>query len=105
MLKDDTCNFETAAEILKTLNFTIDKDFSEKVDALFAEWENVVGKKLARYSKPKKLTEDGILIVSCKNSVVGNELFNSRIKINSILKKKAKENQIDFFKFIKITYG
>lgn len=105
MLKDDTCNFETPADILKTLKFTIDKDFSEKVEALFAEWENVVGEKLAKYSKPKTLTDDGILIVTCKNSVVGNELFNSRIKINSVLKKKAQKNQIDFFKYIKITYG
>lgn len=105
MLKDDTCNFETPADIIKSLNFTVEKDFSGKVEALFAEWENVVGEKLAKYSKPKKLTEDGILIVSCKNSVVGNELFNSRIKFNKILKEKAKKNQIDFFKYIKITYG
>ena len=105
MLKDDTCNFETAADIIKSLNFTVEKDFSDKVEALFAEWEDVVGKKLAKYSKPKKLTEDGILIVSCKNSVVGNELFNSRIKFNKILKEKEKKNQIDFFKYIKITYG
>lgn len=105
MLKDDTCNFETAAEIIKSLNFTIEKDFSDKVEALFAEWENVVGEKLAKYSKPKKLTEDGILIVSCKNSVAGNELFNSRIKFNAILRERAKKNQIDFFKYIKITYG
>ena len=48
MLKDDTCNFETAAEILKNLKFTIDKGFSEKADALFPEWENVVVEKLAR---------------------------------------------------------
>lgn len=105
MLKDDTCNFETAADIIKSLNFTVQRDYSDKAEALFSEWEYVVGEKLAKYSKPKKLTEDGILIVSCKNSVVGNELFNSRIRINKILEEKAKKNHIDFFKYIKITYG
>lgn len=105
MLKDDTCNFETPADILKTLKFTVDADLSERVDRLFSEWTNIVGEKLAKYSTPKTLTNDGILIVSCKNSVVGNELFNSRMQINKILKEKAQENQIDFFKYIKITYG
>ena len=44
---------------------------------------------MAKYSSPKELTSDGILIVTCKNSVVANELFNSRIKLNEIIKKKA----------------
>lgn len=105
MLKDDTCDFETPADILKTMKFTVDKDLSERVGNLFSKWSDIVGEKLAKYSTPKTLTNDGILIVSCKNSVVGNELFNSRIEINKKLKEKAEENQINFFKYIKITYG
>lgn len=104
MIKDDTCNFETPADIIKTLQFTVEKDCNDLTEIFISEWGNLVGEKLSKYSKPKKFTENGILIISCKNSVVGNEIFNSRIKINSFFKEKAKENQIDFFKYIKIIY-
>ncbi len=104
MLKDDTCNFETPADIIKTLQFTVEKDCNDLTETFISEWESIVGEKIAKYSKPKKLTESGILIVSCKNSTVGNEIFHTRTKINSILKEKAKENEINFFKYIKIIY-
>ncbi len=105
MTRNKQSDFETAAQIIKSLDLKYDNDYETNIQNLFDDWINIVGEKLAKYSSPKELTSDGILIVGCKNSVVANELFISRIKINEIIKKKAIKNNLGFFKYIKITYN
>jgi len=98
-------DFETVADILKTLDLKYNADYETKVQEFFSYWKEAVGEKLAEYSRPKELTSDGVLIIGCRNSVAANELFNSRIKLNEKLKKKAKNLELGFFKYIKITYN
>lgn len=97
-------DFETVADIIKTLEFKYDADYETKKQELFSQWEIFVGEKLAKYSYPKELTDDGVMLIFCKNSVVANELFNMRIQINELIKKKAKKIGQITFKYIKITY-
>ena len=96
--------FETAADILKTMNLQYDYSYEKNVQTLFSQWIDIVGENLAKYSSPQRLTENGILFVCCKNSIVANELFNNRTSINKIIKTKAKELYLNDFKYIKITY-
>ena len=98
-------DFETVADILKTLDLKYNADYETKIQEFYSYWKEAVGEKMADYSEPKELTSDGVLIIGCRNSVVANEIFNSRIRINEKLKKKAKNLELRFFKYIKITYN
>lgn len=105
MKQKKSSDFESVADILKTLELSYNVDYENSIQELFSYWKDFVGEKLAKYSSPKELTSEGVLIITCKNSVVANELFNLRMKINESIKKKAKKLGIDFFKYIKITYN
>ena len=98
-------DFETAADILKSLDFNYNNDFEEQKQMLFSKWNEFAGEKLAKYSKPTDLTDDGVMIVKCKNSVVANELFVKKTDINALIKNEAKKIGQMPFKYIRITYG
>lgn len=98
-------DFETAAEIIKTLDLSFDEDYENSLQKLFEQWNEVVGEKIAKYSKPKTLTDDGVLIVACDNSIAANELFSKREYVNKAMKKLAAELKIHGFRYIKITYN
>lgn len=97
--------FSTAAEIIKTLGLSFNEDYENNLNVLFSQWPEIVGEKIAKYSAPSELTDDGVMIIKCKNSIVANEIFNLRIKINEEIKKRAKKREIHCFKYIKITYN
>ena len=93
---------ERIGDILKTITFKFDEDVESKRTSLMSKWSEVVGEKLSQYSKPVKIDDLGVMQVSCKNSVVSNELFNQRIEINKKLKIHAKALEVEF-KYIKLT--
>lgn len=98
-------DFETAADIIKTIDFNYNGDFAEQKRMLFSKWGTFVGERLAKYSEPVDLTEDGVMLIKCENSVVANELFIKKNEINILLKREAKNTGQIPFKYIKITYG
>ena len=93
---------ERIGDILKTLKFNFDEDVESKKIELMSKWKEVVGEKLSQYSKPVKIDDSGVMQVSCKNSVVSNELFNQRVEINKKLKIHAKTLEVEF-KYIRLT--
>ena len=105
MKKKQQTDFSTAAEIIQMLGYTLNEDYEKKIACLFNQWSKVAGENIAKYSTPYELTEDGVMKIRCKNSVVANEIFNIRYKINEKYKNIAKKNKIDYFKYIKITYN
>ena len=98
-------DFETAADILKSIDFNYNNNFEEQKQTLFSKWNAFVGEKIAKYSEPKDLTEDGIMLIKCKNSVVANEIFLKKTEINALIKGEAKKIGQIPFKYIRIIYG
>lgn len=105
MKQNKQSDFETAAEILKAIDFNYDIDYEEKKCLLISKWKDIAGEKLAKYSEPKELTDDGILLITCQNSVVANELFIKKNEINTLIKSEAKKIGQIPFKYIRIMYG
>ena len=101
----DEKDFSKLSDIIQNFRVQYNKEQIDNEGDFFSEWKSVVGEKLAQHSAPKKLTQDGILIISCTNSVVANEIFNAKDKINKKLKTIANNSGINCFKYIKITYG
>ncbi len=97
-------DFSTAADIIKSLGLTLNEEYEKKKAFLFEQWSEIAGQSVAKYSYPDKLTEEGVLIIKCKNSVVANEIFNLRTKINEEFRKRAKIINLGCFKYIKVTY-
>ena len=104
MTDENNSDFQTAAEIIKSLNLKCDVSYEEKIQEFISQWEDTVGNKLAKFSKPQQFSSDGILFIKCKNSVAANEIFSLKAQINAELKAKAEKLEIKNFKYIKITY-
>ena len=67
-------DFATVGEILEeTLSNNFQYRFALKCSTLFSFWEQIVGPKFAKFSKPITLTHNK-LAVSCKNPAVAQEL-------------------------------
>lgn len=98
-------DFSTAAEIIKTLGLTFNADYENQVNFLLNQWSEIVGANISKYSEATELTEDGIMMIRCKNSVVANEIFGLRTKINAEIKQRAKKANVNCFKYIKIVYN
>ena len=43
-----TSDFETAAEILKTLDLSFDDDYENNLEKLFGQWNDIVGEKIGK---------------------------------------------------------
>ena len=76
--------FESAEDILSALKKKLQPKKQSKVLTLFLAWREIVGQKLAEFSKPIGLTKDKTLIVACKNSMISQELYFQK---QSILKR------------------
>jgi len=105
MTDNNNSDFETAAEILSTINLQYNDEYENKVEKLFSCWSGIVGESLAKFSNPRQFSSDGILFIKCSNSVVANEIFSIRTEINKKLKEEAKKIALDGFKYIRITYN
>ncbi len=68
-------DFQTVHEIIDSFKDKLDISKSVKKNNLFKFWKKSVNSSIYKLSYPYSLTNDGILIISCKSSVVANEIF------------------------------
>ena len=88
-------NFESIKEIIMHLDLEYVPSKEENKQKLFDEWENIVGKKLASVSKPIEINSSSVLIISCANSFIANELFMSKNNLLELLDDKIREYSLD----------
>lgn len=92
------------SDIIKSLNIQYNVESEVNKQELLTKWKEIAGEKTAKYSYPKALTDKGIMIIVCKNSVVANEIFKNKNEINKKFSEEAEKAGINYFKYIKITY-
>lgn len=88
-------NFSSMNEILNGLNFDYNQSAEMQKQKLFNFWEEIVGAKFSSVSKPYELTKNNVLMVSCANSFIANELFMLKKKIFLKLSEKATEVDLE----------
>lgn len=84
-------NFHSIQEVMNSLDFNYKPDETHKKETFFSEWKNIVGEKLAKVSKPFDITDKKILIISCMNSYIANELFLLKKDILTVIQDKLDE--------------
>ncbi len=73
--------FENVGDILAELKKKLKPKEKSKVMTLFLTWNDIVGSKLAEFSRPVGLSKEKTLIVACKNSMISQELYMSKARI------------------------
>ena len=100
MSKLNNTDFQSIQEILSAMDFK--KDFAPvDGEALFEGWKQCVGEKVSGLSKPLNLSQDGVLTISCANSLVANELYMERHNLLQIVRENFKNLGIEI-KVLKI---
>lgn len=84
-------DFVSIEEVMSSLDFKHDSDEQAKKEKFFEDWENIVGEKLAKVSKPLDITEKNVLIISCMNSFVASEMFMLKNDILTIMEEDLKK--------------
>lgn len=84
-------NFESINDVINQIGFKYDQPLEAKKEEFFNCWEELVGQKLAAVSKPLELDSKNVLLISCKNSFIANELFLSKKNLLSVIEEKAVE--------------
>lgn len=87
-------NFENIGDILSELKKKIQPKKQSKVLTLFLTWREIVGNKLAEFSRPIGLSKDKTLIVACKNSMISQELYLNKTRILKSIQFYAKNLQL-----------
>ena len=73
--------FENAGDILEEVKKNLKPRKQSKVSTLFLVWREIVGNKLAEMSRPVGLSRDKVLFVTCKNSLITQELYLNKVRI------------------------
>lgn len=73
--------FEKVGDILEELKKKLQPKKQSKVLTLFLTWKDVVGGKMAEFSRPIGLSKEKTLIVACKNSMISQELYLNKSRI------------------------
>ena len=77
-------------------SITIKPTDSDVDDGVLEEtWKDCVVEKISELSRPTKVSEDGILTISCANSLVANELYLERNNLLQIVREKFSNLGID----------
>ena len=87
-------NFENVEDILSDLKKQLKPKEQSKIMTLFLSWPQVVGNKLAEYSRPVWLSKDKLLTVACKNSMISQELYLNKDRILKSLQFYAENLQL-----------
>ena len=87
-------NFENIGDILSELKKKIQPKKQSKVLTLFLTWREIVGNKLAEFSRPVGLSKDKTLFVACKNSMISQELYLNKTRILKSIQFYAKNLQL-----------
>ena len=94
MGKLNNTDFQSIQEILSAIDFK--NDFVPVDDeTLLKCWKQCVGEKISGLSKPLNLSQDGVLTISCVNSLVANELYLERNNLLQILRENFKNLGIE----------
>ena len=93
--------FQNIGDILKEFKKKLGPSRQSKVTTLFLTWKEIVGSKMAEMSRPVGLSKEKILFVTCKNSLITQELYLSKARILKSLQYYAeslnlKINDINF---------
>ena len=86
--------FESVGDVLSELRKKLQPKKQSKVLTLFLAWNEIVGQKIAEFSKPVGLTKDKTLIVACKNSMISQELYLQKPQILVRTKSYAQNLQL-----------
>ena len=84
-------DFKIAGNAISRLVYSIAGEKYKDFVTIGLNWERMVGKYLARYSKVKKF-EDGVLFIAVSNNVWMQELF---LRKNDVIKKIQKNLDIN----------
>lgn len=84
-------NFEIIQNIFEEIDFNYEAARKESEEELFKSWEEIIGKKISKFSKLLEISSDGILTVVCADSFVANELYFEKDKIFSLVNEKAEK--------------
>lgn len=84
-------NFELIENIIKDLKFNYEESVQDKKQQLFDSWEEIIGKKISKFSKLFEISSDNVITVQCADSFVANELYFEKDKIFTLVNKKAQE--------------
>lgn len=87
--------FESINDVIGQIDFKYDAPLEAKKQQLFDEWMDVVGKKLSAVSKPIEVTKNNVLIISCANSFIANELFLVKNNLLELLQEKVQDLNIE----------
>ena len=91
MKKLTNSNFEMIQDIIKDLELENLKGDSEVKNDLSALWSETVGDKISKFSRFADISSDNIIIISCADSYVSNELYYNKEKILELMKEKAEK--------------
>lgn len=83
--------FESIQEVMNQFSFKYDESVESQKQQFFDEWKDIVGEKIALVSKPQELTQNNVLIISCANSFIANELFLEKNSLLELIKERTKE--------------
>lgn len=84
-------NFELIENIIKDMKFNYEESVQDKKQQLFNSWEEIIGKKISKFSKLFEISADNVITVQCADSFVANELYFEKDKIFNLVNKKAQE--------------
>ena len=84
-------NFELIENIIKDMKFNYEESIQDKKQQLFDSWEEIIGKKISKFSKLFEISADNVITVQCADSFVANELYFEKDKIFNLVNKKAQE--------------
>ncbi len=88
-------NFESIQEIMGQFDFKHNESDEANKQAFFDSWKEMVGKKIAEVTKPIGISSQNVLIISCANSYIANELFLSKSTFLELIQEKAKELNLE----------
>jgi hypothetical protein len=74
-------DFEDAATIIEGMMTSKELKKAVTRNNLYKFWEKIVGKKFSEKSKPYSMGANGLLIISCESSAVGQELMFQKAQI------------------------
>lgn len=83
--------FESIQEVISHFNFKYDESVESQKQQFFDGWKEVVGEKIALVSRPQEVTQNKVLVISCANSFIANELFLEKNSLLELIQEKIKE--------------
>jgi predicted nucleic acid-binding Zn ribbon protein len=92
-------NYQDLPSILNTILKKYDLEGAVNSEHLFAQWEIMVGEKIAKQCKPVEF-KDGILVVQAKNDIWRQELAQRLDDLLNLLNGRIKSSLVKKIKII-----